>query len=430
MTSIFADLDILVIADDLTGAADTGVRFCPVVGPVLLIRPADAVQVSVRNVPRGAVLNTGTRHLSAEAAALAMKEVAAMLEPKLETATPKRVFKKIDSCMRGNVGAENDVLVERLRMEASFIAPAFPAMGRTTEADVHKVDGLPVAETGMRHDPRAPVMESRLSRIVCAQSRYRIGHVGLAMLGADEYLLRHLIRGLIDGGCRHLVFDAVRQSHLDRIARIAVSDFPNVLITGSAGLAAGLTKAISFKKASPKPSKSAFHHGKTERVLFVCGSSSDVLDEQVKKLVHDHGVPQRIYPPSRLVEMSVSSAPGEREAGDVAKSGSLILRIEPVGTAGTGCDPDAVVRGLAEVAAAVDAEMKPDAIFLSGGDTAEAVLNRFGATGMWLRKELFEGVVLGEMIGGIAHRRTVITKAGAFGRHDLLSRLLFDISNG
>jgi uncharacterized protein YgbK (DUF1537 family) len=65
-------------------------------------------------------------------------------------------------------------------------------------------------------------------------------------------------------------------------------------------------------------------------------------------------------------------------------------------------------------------ETRPGLLFLTGGDTADAVLNAFGSEGIHIHGEILPGVVRGRLIGGAMKGLPVVTKAGAFGRDDTL----------
>jgi uncharacterized protein YgbK (DUF1537 family) len=78
---------------------------------------------------------------------------------------------------------------------------------------------------------------------------------------------------------------------------------------------------------------------------------------------------------------------------------------------------------LAVVAAEVIRRHRPDALFLSGGDTAAKVLDAVRATGVWLQSEILPGLVQGKIKGGDCDGLAVVTKAGAFGECDTLLRL-------
>jgi uncharacterized protein YgbK (DUF1537 family) len=59
-------------------------------------------------------------------------------------------------------------------------------------------------------------------------------------------------------------------------------------------------------------------------------------------------------------------------------------------------------------------------LFLSGGDTAVAVLDRLEVSAVRLERELASGLGCGVIIGGPMAGRLVITKAGSFGGPDTL----------
>ena len=63
---------------------------------------------------------------------------------------------------------------------------------------------------------------------------------------------------------------------------------------------------------------------------------------------------------------------------------------------------------------------KPGNLFLTGGDTADAVLTAIEAKGIRILGEVVAGVVQGVVFGGLLDGSAVVTKAGAFGQKDTL----------
>jgi D-threonate/D-erythronate kinase len=120
-------LEILIIADDLTGAADCGAA-CAAHGLEAVVVLDDSA-----GIPRAEVVafDANTRAMTPTRAA---RETARIVRE-----YPARiVYKKIDSTMRGNVGVEVAAALEAYRNmghpEAiAVVAPAFPGMGRTTK---------------------------------------------------------------------------------------------------------------------------------------------------------------------------------------------------------------------------------------------------------------------------------------------------------
>ena len=120
--------NVVIIADDLTGAADTGVQFCPFFEDTMLISYQKLEQLLASRLSTGSratAVYTDSRALAAGAA----RERVDAVGRRLAGLQPLWIYKKIDSCMRGNVGSEVDALLDALGCEVSFIAPALPELG-------------------------------------------------------------------------------------------------------------------------------------------------------------------------------------------------------------------------------------------------------------------------------------------------------------
>ncbi|MCB2215157.1 four-carbon acid sugar kinase family protein [Desulfofustis glycolicus] len=402
-------LRIAVIADDLTGAADTGVQFCPAVGPVLLTTGANGLPAGLLDPPAGLAVSTDSRHLDDRSAGLAVQRSAS----RITALAPEVIYKKIDSCLRGNLGAELDTLLEATGATASFVAPAYPAQGRTTVDDVHRLHGVPVADTEIGRDPLGPVRESRLSILLAGQSRLTVGRIGLDQLDTSADRLSARVQALIDSGCHHLVFDAKTTGHLDSIARLARRYGSTILPVGSAGLAASLARIMAAEHAAPPRA----HRPMVKRWLFVCGSASAVLARQANRLAAATGWPLLSFSPATLL------AGVDAAVQAIDRPQSLILTIA-ADAAEPAEAPDRIVRSLAGIGADLLPRIQPDALFLSGGDTAEAVRRCVGADGLLLHEEMLPGLVCSELVGGRYSGLTVITKAGSFGEDDTLITLV------
>jgi uncharacterized protein YgbK (DUF1537 family) len=91
---------------------------------------------------------------------------------------------------------------------------------------------------------------------------------------------------------------------------------------------------------------------------------------------------------------------------------------------------NSAARQLAAEIAAILRYRRPDGLFLSGGDTAAAVLGAIGARGIRLQVEILPGVIQGTVIGGAGNGLPAITKAGAFGEPDTLVQLYGLLADG
>jgi len=411
-------LQIAVIADDITGAADTGGQFCPAIGPIHMAGAVAGDLTATAIQTAGVAVFTSTRHADATTAA----KIVRLAAEKIHCLKPRVIYKKIDSCLRGNLGAEIDTLLQATGAAASFVAPAFPDQGRTTVNDCHLINGVPVAETEIGRDPRCPVRESRLSVLLAAQSRMPVGHVDLACIESGPSRLAQRVRTLLKQGCRHIAFDAEQTFHLDAVAGLAHDYFQNILLVGSAGLANSLSRMMARQLPCPATAE----RPGIQKWLFVCGSASEVLAEQVAMLTRSTGWTHVAMDPAELATGEDSSHWEQWAAGlaDAGAHGSLILSIRPIRETGPSTAPDQVVRGLAQVAAALLPAVRPEAVFLCGGDTAEAFWHRINASALIIREEILPGLMRGEFVGGPFSGLSVVTKAGAFGHADTLNQLV------
>ncbi len=212
---------LLVLADDLTGAADCAARcFAAGLPAQIVLVEADALPDTLGS---GATcISADSRHLSAAAAA---RRVAAIMA-RLAGAQGVRWYKKIDSTLRGNIGAELDAMLDSLaesgRALTAVVSPAFPAQRRGVE------DGYLV------HAGTAP-RTVHLPTLLQQQSRRPATYVGLQMVrGQPDALAAHM-RRLRQDGAQMLAVDALTDEDLAAICA-ATLGLNDVLFCGSAGL--------------------------------------------------------------------------------------------------------------------------------------------------------------------------------------------------
>ena len=98
----------MVLADDLTGACDTAVKFASGDGSVRLVL-SDLRSAAAESGP------TGVLAYSTESRALASVEAYRRTRDAAQATGCRPIYKKVDSTLRGNVGAEIDALTRRIQ---------------------------------------------------------------------------------------------------------------------------------------------------------------------------------------------------------------------------------------------------------------------------------------------------------------------------
>ena len=411
-------LKLAVIADDLTGAADTGVQFRATYAPVYLVDHR-LVAIGSFEVPAQALsIFTASRGLPPAEAHQVLSAVCRVLG----RLAPQRVYKKIDSALRGNIGAELEALMNELKIDLSFIAPAYVEQGRTTVGGIHCIHGTPVARSEMRRDPVAPVCESCLPDWVGLQAHFRVAHIGLEIWNNGPDAVAEEIDRAAAQGVRHLTFDAAATDHLDRIARLALERYPQALLCGSAGLAQSLARALGSGLPAAFPTRHPAGAPPSGHLLFVCGSASERLRLQVDELAGQANVSVETLDPACLMQSSSSACRAnaiQRAAARLA-AGDVVMNMTPPAPDLSPVDPLALISGFADAVGSVMETVRPAGLFLSGGDTAQAVLERLNTRAIRLECEVLSGLVVGSIVGGRMDGLAVVTKAGAFGPPDAL----------
>ena len=114
---------LLIIADDFTGALDTGVQFAAY-GAATRVMVKDQVDFASCDA-QVLVVDTETRHLPPEKAYQIVEE----LTRAACRAGIRYIYKKTDSALRGNIGAELAAVLQASNNRQLPFLPAFPKMG-------------------------------------------------------------------------------------------------------------------------------------------------------------------------------------------------------------------------------------------------------------------------------------------------------------
>jgi D-threonate/D-erythronate kinase len=369
------DLLALVVADDLTGAADSAVAFAGRGVPTRVVfdLPSSA------NGPGVLAVDTDTRR--------ADPVTAADLVTAVVTSAPRgRVaFKKIDSTLRGNVAAETEAMLRASGAALAVCAPAFPRTGRTLVDGVQRAHGEAIGDVpglfaGVPVDrvPLAAVREGSLDDRLASAAR---------------------------NGARVVVVDSETDADLSAVARAGGAVPAPVVWVGSGGLAAALARALV---PEPAPVQLPSVAGP---VLVVVGSGAPQSAAQAAAF-RDTGACEVAFPAAHLLsgDPAALSPAAERVARQLGRGTDVLVRIEEGHRVPSGEGRDAVT-ALARALAA--AEPAPACLVVTGGETARTLTVAMGATGLALAGELHPGVVVGRLTGGLTC--PVVTKAGGFG---------------
>ena len=403
-----------VLADDLTGAADTAAR-CRHFG----LQATIFLDIPEPPLPPGGALafTSDSRHLPAAAAGRQARAAAASLR-----GLDAHWYKKIDSTLRGHIGSELDALLDLLDAPAAVVCPAFPAQERGLRNGYLWLPPTPDFRTlgGNQTAPPNPAMPAvHLPSLLRQQSRYPVVALSLDDVRSGEFAARMIqaARGTDARPARVVVVvDALTNADLDIVVKSHAEALPDALLCGSAGLAGAFARRASARGDFPTaPAARGLHAWQT--VLLIVGSGSESAHRQIAHL-------RRSELPVNCMTVTPETAVAATASLDPAQPIWLLQQPPPLpGAVLEGVEARQRAEHLARIAAAVLAQRSPDLLILGGGDTAMRVLRRLGVARLPVERELLPGIPLcrAEIDG---RRASVVIKPGSFGGDGTLVELL------
>jgi uncharacterized protein YgbK (DUF1537 family) len=410
-------VELLVIADDLTGACDTGAQFAGQGIPTLVTTELD-YEFNRQDEYFVVVADTESRHLSAAEAAA---RVEAVVKRACEAGV-KRFYKKTDSTLRGNIGAELQSLLRASGNRLLAFAPAFPRLGRFTRSGHQYVGDRLLRETAFADDPLDPVTDSFIPAIIRRQSDIPSKIIGRSAGGA-----------LADGQERIVVFDAESDDDLRRVGERLKRERLLGALAGSAGFAACLPELLELPaRVQPNldcPARMLAINGSLNEAALRQAASAEACGFAVVHLPPEALIAEDGARPEAASQIIAAVAAHDALGRDVMLR--TVTRREDASEyerqgERQGLQHRQLSQRIAENTAMLISEILAQTRFglltVFGGDTLAAIVRAMGWRGLLPRGEILPGVILSEAAGG-RKKMWLITKAGGFGPEDVLRQI-------
>lgn len=364
-----APVDVLVLADDLSGAAEAAATFLGhTPAPRLVLGPEQAHRPGITVVD----LNTRT---------LPPPQADSVLRTTLDVSGRHRLTViKIDSLLRGHLGAVVESLADRGPV---VVAAGLPAVGRTVHGGVLHVDGDPLHHTDLWHVEGAPAPESIVELI---------GRPTRICSSPDD-----IAAALSDGAVA--ICDVATDADLDTVVATA-SRVPGVQLVGTAALTAALARTLPTSAAVQSIESSC-----TPAVLTVVGTGALNAAEQVAALL-DTGATPIVVSAEALI---AGTADPRRLSQALTTRAEVVLTVSGSISAAQRTEL-AIALGRYVAAADAAASSRPDLV-LSGGETARSVIDALGVDALQPIDVVHHGAVVSVASDG----RRIVTRPGSFG---------------
>jgi len=417
---------VVVVADDLTGANATGV----LLGKNGLSTSTLLDQDNIGSLDSDCLIcPTDSRNLDGVSAYNRVYDAINLLK------SPGIRFysKRVDSTLRGNIGAETDAILDALGDGWIAIAVVcFPQAKRITVGGRLLVDSVPLHLTEVAADPKNQIDTPVVEDIFRRQTKCDTRAIYIEDVFKGPAHLAKLVEEAAREGIRILIFDAISPEDLDVIAQgVAQSDIRFVAVDPGAFTAAcakAIVKGTGTKTTSQK------------KILSVVGSVNGVALAQVLKFLDTikcHNV---------FIDI-------DRIVGSIGERGAEIRRVrdeinararefDVLSIVGSGIHPQnridfikhaessgmpvgeisaTINDSIAQITAGILAD-NPDiaALYTCGGDISVAVCRHLGVYALELHSEVVPLASFGELKGGQFEGLKFITKGGMVGDEDAL----------
>lgn len=410
-------IKLLIIADDFTGALDTGIQFIKRGIETQVIIGTGLDRVSISETAKVLVVDSETRPMTGEEAHSVITHIVRQaMEMGVEA-----IYKKTDSALRGNVGSELAGVLDATQGERLYFIPAFPEVNRITEKGVHYIDGVKLEESGFAKDPFNPMTCSYIPEILGQQTDKKVVVVEKDRKIPDKGSVPEI-----------LVFDALENE--DIIKRVGELKEAGELrlLAGCAGFATFLAQALELDGTYEE---AMFQ---TDYFLCTCGSLHPITKKQVEYARENGFYRRNLLPHEKLHPDFYETKEGRALLDDLAdrlrKDKWVVSDTYDLegneSTAEyaqrTGMESDAVRFAISAcygkiVKYLVEQELDMT-IFMTGGDTLMGFMKEIGINWINPVAEVGQGTVLSKLHWGDRILQ-VVSKSGGYGELDVFVKV-------
>ena len=407
--------ELLIIADDLTGAIEAGVQLSKHGIPAVVVIDSNTelkTQLINKNIT-ALVVNAESRHLLPEEAA---DKISKVLDSAKDSGI-KWYYKKTDSTMRGNIGSELEAFIRGTNQSVLPYIPAHPKLKRFTRDGYQYIDDNLLHQTSFARDPFEPVKSSFVPEILKNQSEIEIQFYKPTDTSSEDLAAENR---------KILVFNCNSEADLHSIGKIILKNGWHRAISGTAGfveILPGLLPLGLSKINMETPGGS---------ILFVNGSLNAVSLEQVN-YAKENGVL------TLFLTQNMISSPDFRNISDYKK---IINKIrsefkhgrDVIISTNDSIHPeianDTIYRNYqsfsmqtGSIISAILNEVPITVLCVFGGDTLTGILKKSGGKYIETKNEILPGVscTTADISSGTIY---LLSKPGGYGDKDEILKII------
>ncbi|MEW9109722.1 MAG: four-carbon acid sugar kinase family protein [Cytobacillus gottheilii] len=404
---------LLIIADDFTGALDTGIQFTEKGISTQVFNNFNFKTDEIPSNTEVLVIDTESRPLSKEAAYESVRKISDWArEQGIEM-----IFKKTDSALRGNIGSELQAVCDSYPDDTLFFIPAHPEIDRVIKEGTSYISGQLLEHSVFGNDPFEPVTKSFIPDIIKDQS-----DIAVDVITSEEAIDWDTINQT-----SILVCDSSTVDDIDKRLNELMQNNTVKYFAGCTALADRLANILSFNRTETAS------YRKTEGLYIACGSLNKITGKQLD-YAEKHGFNRKRLTLRQKSPMNYFNSPEGKtfiqELLEISQENNKVI-VDTFEDVINENEKDnkpqeslrfAIAEAHGHLAEEIMNSEKDCTILMTGGDTLMGFLNVIGSTQIKLLCEIEKGAVL-SIIEHNGKKQQVISKSGGFGTEDVFCRI-------
>ncbi|HOA64994.1 MAG TPA: four-carbon acid sugar kinase family protein [Coprothermobacter proteolyticus] len=409
-------LEAAIIADDFTGANATGILLKKKgLKVTTLLKPnsnIDKINAEVISI------STNSRSIDPKEAYKRVYEAA-----KTVIKSTPYVAKRIDSTLRGNLGAEIDAVLDAAgEGYRAAVVPVYPKSGRVCVGGYLLVNGTPLQLTEVAKDPKCPIRSSNVKELISSQTKRSIANITLDIVAGGRKAISDAFFQVKED---IVVFDAVTDDDIENIASALSGQEKIICVDPGPFTAAFIEQKMGFQKQDgiflilgsvSELTTAQLNYLLKRKEAYICKISvPEILTNEEAAIKKALEVLIQHYKPGLIMGISTKG-----DASDVLDLQSYSIKAQ--------CDPEEISNRINETLSRIAYTFVKDkpfsGIYITGGDTALAFFDVLGINEFTVESEVLPLAVHGT--AKVNDRLyNVVTKGGLVGNVEAL----YDIVN-